>query len=91
MATTVISVRFRAFRPATIPDADAAVLANVQFRAGTVTEVVGYRPWRTVKQQAGNVRIVFSRSAFRIYDMRGKTATLHALWPEAYLLILTFK
>jgi hypothetical protein len=54
-----------AFKPATRPDAEAAVLANVQLRAGIVTDVVGYRPWRTVRQQAGNVIIVFSRKAFR--------------------------
>jgi hypothetical protein len=40
-ATTVVSVRFRAASPATSPEADAAVLAKVQFTLGTMTGVRG--------------------------------------------------
>ncbi len=41
MATTVMSLRFMAVSPATMPDADAAVLAKVQFRQGIPTDVMG--------------------------------------------------
>jgi len=40
-ATTVVSVLFRALSPATMPEADAAVLAKVQFRQGMLTGVFG--------------------------------------------------
>jgi len=48
-----------------MPDAEAAVLAKVQFKAGTVTGVKGYKPWRTHRQEAGKVTIVFSLKAFK--------------------------
>ena len=41
MATTVMSLRFMAASPATRPEAEAAVLAKVQFRQGMPTEVMG--------------------------------------------------
>ena len=41
MATTVMSLRFMAASPATRPDAEAAVLAKVQFRQGMPTDVIG--------------------------------------------------
>ena len=41
MATTVMSLRFMAESPATSPDAEAAVLAKVQFRQGMPTDVIG--------------------------------------------------
>jgi hypothetical protein len=59
-----MSLRSRAWRPATRPDAEAAVLAKELLRAGTNTGVLGYIPWRTQRQQAGRVTMVFSRSAF---------------------------
>jgi len=40
-ATTVVSVRFRAARPAAMPEAEAAVLAKVLFTVGTSTGVRG--------------------------------------------------
>jgi len=60
-----MSVLFKAFKPATSPEAEAAVLGKVQFRQGMATDVVGYNPWSTVRQLAGMVRMVFPRSAFR--------------------------
>ncbi len=58
---------FRARRPATKPEADAAFPAKVVLRAGTMTEVVGYNPCRTHRQLGGIPTIVFSRSALRMY------------------------